>query len=64
MKVEVGKTYLTRTGERVHIHAKTGWPGTYRMRGEDNRGRITWRSERGRFVSYPHSLDLVAEVTD
>ena len=60
--IEIGKTYLTRDGQRVRIDAETDNRGTYRMRGEDQEGRVTWRSHKGRFTSRPHRLDLIAEA--
>lgn len=60
--LEVGKTYLTRQDERVRIDAETENRGTYRMRGEDEQGRVTWRSLKGRFTDRPHALDLIAEA--
>jgi hypothetical protein len=63
MNIEIGKTYVTRDGElRVTIKAETDRPGTYRMRGEDDRGCITWRSQKGRFERYAHRHDLVREA--
>lgn len=60
--IEVGKTYLTRDGQRVRIEAETDNKGTYKMQGEDEEGRVTWRSRRGRFASRACALDLVAEA--
>jgi hypothetical protein len=60
--IQPGKTYTTRDGQRVRIEAETANRGTYRMQGEDEQGRITWRSRKGRFERHPHRLDLVAEV--
>jgi hypothetical protein len=62
LKIEPGKTYLTRDGQRITIEAKTKHGRTYRMQGEDERGRITWRSTVGRFGRTPSRLDLIAEV--
>lgn len=62
MKIEVGKTYRTRSGRKVKIEAETENRGTYRMRGEDEQGRITWRSKRGRFDRHPSQHDLIAEA--
>ena len=63
MNIEIGKTYVTRNGElRVTIKAETANRGTYQMRGEDNLGRITWRSSKGRFERYAHRHDLVREA--
>lgn len=62
MKIEPNKTYLTRTGSRVTILAVTGERGTYAFVGEDEQGRPTWRSARGRFTRHPHCEDLVAEA--
>lgn len=71
MEIQVGRTYLTRDGERVKIVAETDQPGTYRMRGiildgigpgNANKGAFTWRSRAGRFTSHPHRLDLVSET--
>ncbi len=66
MKIEVGKTYLTRDGQRIEIESEAldGTSSvTYRMQGIDEKGRVTWRSRRGRFDRYPSRLDLVEEVT-
>lgn len=64
MTIVPGKTYLTRDGRRVRIERETSHPdrGTYIMRGTDERGRVTWRSRRGRFDRYPSQLDLVAKA--
>jgi hypothetical protein len=63
ISLEIGKTYLTRDGSlRVTIQAETDNRGTYRMQGEDELGRITWRSVNGRFERHAHSLDLVREA--
>lgn len=62
MTIEAGKTYLTRDGQRIHIEQETSHRGTYRMRGEDEQGRVTWRSRKGRFDRHPSRLDLVAEA--
>jgi len=64
MIIEVGKAYMTRDGQRVRITGQTNYPGTYSMIGEDDRGRVTWRSRTGRFYKYPHRLDLVSELED
>jgi hypothetical protein len=60
IKIEVGKSYMTRDGEQITIQADTGQPGRYRFQGEDAEGRLTWRSAKGRFGRHPHRLDLVA----
>ena len=62
MTIKTGKTYITRDGQRVRIEAETDYPGTYRMRGEDEQGRITWRARKGQFDRHPSRLDLVAEA--
>ena len=63
MQIEIGKTYLTREGERITIEHITPFPqGTWVVQGIDERGRITWRSRKGRFTNYPHPLDLVREA--
>jgi hypothetical protein len=64
MLVEIGKTYLTRSGERIAIEAETDIKvgRTYQFRGTDDRGRFTWYSAKGRFTRHPHRLDLVREA--
>ena len=62
MQIEIGKTYKTRDGQRVTIQAETAEGGTYRFQGEDEQGRITWRSAKGRFDKRPSPLDLVVEA--
>jgi hypothetical protein len=62
MKIEVGKTYLTRDGQKITIQSESGYRGTWRMQGVDEIGRLTWRSRKGRFERRPSKLDLVAEA--
>jgi hypothetical protein len=63
MNIEIGKTYLTRSGERITIEAETTCKDpTYRFQGMDERGRITWRSLKGRIFAHPHRLDLIKEA--
>jgi len=59
--LEIGKTYVTRDGQRVRIEAETECRGTFRMRGVDEYGRPTWRSRKGRFDRLASHLDLVRE---
>ena len=61
-RIEVGKSYLTRDGDRVTIEAETAYRGTWSMQGTDGRGRLTWHSAAGRFTDRPHAADLVAET--
>ena len=61
--LQIGKTYVTRDGSlHVLIQAETNLNGTYSMQGEDDLGRITWRTRKGQFSRYLHPLDLTAEV--
>jgi hypothetical protein len=74
MKIQPGKIYLTRDGQRVLIEAETNYPGTYRMQGVYVDGGhfsdpstmtilgVTWRSREGHFDGSPSHLDLVSEV--
>ena len=62
VNLEIGKTYETRDGRKITIEAKTTERGTYRFRGVDERGRLTWRSAKGRFDSRASAHDLVREV--
>jgi hypothetical protein len=39
-----------------------GWGGSYRLRGSDGFGRITWRSTQGRFGARQYALDLMREI--
>ena len=62
MRIQVGKTYVTRDGHKVTIEAETPMAtATYVMQGVDERGRITWRTRKGRFDRHPHPNDLVSE---
>lgn len=73
MILEVGKTYLTRDGQRVLIEAETTAHGTYKMQGIYVEGAdwhdrcnkpalgVTWRSKDGRMSRTRHRLDLVME---
>ena len=65
MKIEIGKKYITRDGTRtVTIEAESTYRGTFRMQGEDDLGRVTWRSPKGRFTTHLHKHDLVAEANE
>ncbi len=60
--IETGKTYECRDGSVFRAIEVTRHEGrTYRVRGEDEKGRITWRSLKGRFDKAPHHLDVVRE---
>ena len=60
--IKVGKTYECRNGAEFKALEITHNEGkTYRVRGEDEKGRITWRSLKGRFDKAPHALDVVRE---
>lgn len=62
IQIEVGKTYECRNGDLFRALAVTENDGkTYRVRGEDQQGRVTWRSLKGRFDRAPHALDVVRE---
>lgn len=63
VNLEVGKTYETRDGRAIKITGRSEeFGGTYRFIGEDEAGRLTWRSRRGRFDRRPTKHDLVREV--
>lgn len=62
MQLEVGKAYVCRDGSKFVAQAITAWGPLYRVQGEDEQGRVTWRSAKGRFERYPHKLDVVAEA--
>lgn len=62
--VEVGHAYICRDGSLFTADSLATHGHTYRVAGEDERGRITWRSLRGRFTSHPHPLDVVGERQD
>ncbi len=65
MTIEAGKTYITREGKRVRIeliYDRDDFAAYWRCVGEDDQGRVTWRSLKGRFTSHPHRLDLVGEA--
>jgi hypothetical protein len=64
IRVEPGKTYLTRDGDRVTIAHQTPSHGQWEYIGNDSRGRVTWRSAKGQHGRYRSGLDLVKEVTD
>jgi hypothetical protein len=60
--LEPGKTYVCRDGSLFKAQAiSSQYVGTFRVQGEDEQGRITWRSLRGRFTRRPHYLDAVGE---
>lgn len=62
IQIEVGKTYECRNGATFKAIAFTdNATKTYRVRGEDELGRVTWRSAKGRFDKAPHPLDVVRE---
>ena len=61
IQIETGKTYTCRDGSEFKATEKTGRKGTYAIVGEDENGKVTWRSEKGRFDRYPHKLDVVSE---
>lgn len=60
MTIEIGTTYRTRNGSTFRAIEKTGQAGTYAVRGEDEQGRVTWRSLKGRFARTAHALDCVS----
>jgi len=60
MNIEVGQTYICRSGDIFIAEAITKQGGTYKVQGFDQFGRITWRSLKGRFDRHPHHLDVVA----
>lgn len=62
MQIEVGKTYVCRDGSKFLAQAITTEGKLYRVQGEDDLGRVTWRSIKGRFERHPHKLDVVAET--
>lgn len=57
--IQVGKSYICRNGSMFIAEAITNYPGTYKVQGVDEKGRVTWRSLKGRFDSHPHALDVV-----
>ena len=64
MKIEVGKTYLTRDRKhRLTVDAMVG-KGRFPMRCKDDAGKITWRTRDGTFymASIQHPHDLVKEI--
>jgi hypothetical protein len=73
MILKVGKTYLTRDGQRVLIEAETTRHGMYTMQGVYVEGGhccdpynhralgVTWRRKDGRMSRARHRLDLVVE---
>jgi hypothetical protein len=73
MIIEVGKTYLTRDGQRVLIETETAHHGMYTMQGVYVEGGhwhnpyhhralgVTWRRKDGRMSRARHRLDLVME---
>ena len=61
MIIEAGKTYVCRDGSLFFAQAITKNKGrTFKVQGEDEQGRITWRSLKGRFSNAPHRLDVVS----
>ena len=61
--IAVGKTYECRNGSIFRaIELTNSDLKTYRVRGEDEKGRVCWRSLKGRFTSGPHHLDVVREI--
>ena len=64
IQIAVGKTYECRNGATFRAIEITAHDGkTYRVRGEDEKGRTTWRSAKGRFDKAPHALDVIREAT-
>ena len=64
MKIEIGKVYVCRDGSKFVAEAETGRNDTYAVQGEDEDGRVTWRSAKGRFCRHPHPRDVVAVLDD
>ena len=62
VRLEDGKTYLTREGERVFIEGQTMSHGLWEYVGKDERGRITWRSAKGQHGRYRGPTDLIKEA--
>jgi hypothetical protein len=60
MTIQINTTYRMRNGDTFRVMALTGQDGTYAVMGEDSRGRLGWRSLKGRFTRGAHSHDLVA----
>lgn len=64
MLLEVGKTYRTRDGDHFTVTHIKNERGTYAVSGRDDQDRVSYRSQKGRFIDRPHRLDLVAVVPD
>ena len=62
LRLEDGKTYLTRQGEKVFIDGQTMSHGLWEYVGHDEAGRLTWRSAKGQHGRYRSGSDLVREV--
>ncbi len=62
IRLEPGKTYLTRDGERVTILHQTASHGIWEYLGKDSNDRLTWRSATGQHGRYRSSSDLIKEA--
>jgi hypothetical protein len=64
MKIQVGKTYLTRDGTmQVKVERELSNKNKWRFQCLDDRGRVTWRNGNGAYLgALQHPHDLIEEA--